>query len=66
MPDTAARRIEDMTASERAALVAKQRADRAGTAHDNNGSSPMSGYGIHAGREGAPAFDHAQPRFREH
>ena len=66
MPDTAARRIEDMTTSERAALVAKLRADRAGTVREAEHTSPKPGYGTHAGRDDAPAAERTQTQSRDH
>lgn len=67
MPETSARSIEEMTTSERAALVAKLRADRAGAARGDDGrTSPAPGYGTHTGREDAPAPERSQTQYREH
>lgn len=60
MPDTAARTIEDMIASECVTLVAKLFADRAGAAHDDVRPAPVPGHGAHAGIEDAPTSDRVQ------
>ena len=56
MPDTAARRIEDLTASECAALVAKLFADRADAANDDARPAPAPSYGAHGGQRGRARF----------
>lgn len=68
MPDTGARRIEDMTTNERAALIAKLRMDRVergGGGRTDGHAAPVPGYGTHAGREDAPAAERARARPRE-